>query len=171
MRAFLGLFLSANMIAATPAGPQDLINYVNTPDPAFSWFDMNHTIVTEAFTMYTLNVTSQTWLTPQDFVGPNGYLWQHQMCCIVPKLLVHRDIAAIYVTGGSQSQALPDLNSEDVLVAVALALESESIVCSLFQVPNQDIQFANDPDHRNRYSLLIHDTRAHPYALFPLYSP
>jgi len=143
-----GAFMTS--ASATPTTINDLINYVNTPDPAFKWFDMNNTIKTKAFTLYTLNVTSQTWLTPEDFVGTNGYLWQHQVTCIVPTLLEHFGVAGIYVTGGSQEQTPPGLSSEDVEVATVLALESNTVVCSLFQVPNQDIQFANDPSHRKR---------------------
>ena len=109
------LFLSLG-VAATPASPADLLNYVNTPDPAFAWADTNNTFHDQLFSAYYLNLTSQTWLTPQDFVGPNGYLWQHQLVCIVPAIVLHRDVAGIYATAGHQGDSPPAVTSEDVLV-------------------------------------------------------
>lgn len=150
MIALVLLALLAGVAHSDPVSPQDLIDYVNTPDPAFEWHDTNNTMQNDLWTGYTLNLTSQTWLTPEDFDGPNGYLWTHQLVCIVPKLLLHRNIAAIYATGGSNPAKPPKALDEDVLVAVVLALESKTIVCTLFQIPNQSIKFKNDPDQKNR---------------------
>lgn len=138
------------LVRSEPPSPQDLIDYVNTPDPAFEWHDTNYTWSNDLYSGYTLNLTSQTWLTPEDFDGPNGYVWSHQLVCIVPKLLLHRRIAGIYATGGGNPAHPPKPLDEDVLVAAVLAVESNSIVCSLFQIPNQDIKFKNDPIHKNR---------------------
>lgn len=147
------LVLSALLVVlvhSEPPSPEDFIEYVNTPDPAFKWHDTNKTMHHNLWTGYTLNLTSQTWLTPEDFDGPNGYLWTHQMVCIVPKLLEHRRVAGIYATGGGNPASPPKALDEDVLVATILALESNAIVCSLFQIPNQSIKFKDDPLHKNR---------------------
>jgi len=53
-------------------------------------------------------------------------------------------------TGGSQTSGWPGATDEDVLVSVTLALGTKAVVCTLFQIPNQHIEFANDPEHKSR---------------------
>jgi len=44
----------------------------------------------------------------------------------------------------------PDVNDEDVLVTLLLALETNTICGTLWQIPNQPIEFVNDPKHQQR---------------------
>ena len=47
------------------------------------------TVAGPGFAVHALNLTSQTWLTPADFVGPVGHTWWHTLMVIVPDLNAH----------------------------------------------------------------------------------
>lgn len=90
--------LLAGLVAAVASSP--LYDYVHADDGAFAWFDTGHMIESsfdnltkaEQWKGYYLNVTSQKWLTPADFVGPYGHVWTHQVSvpslCVLPSSII-----------------------------------------------------------------------------------
>lgn len=86
------------------AGP--LYDYVHAPDPAFAWRDTGYRLNTtgpDGWTGYMLNLTSQTWLTPD---ATDRYTWTHQLMVFVPNGLKNYTIGSIYLTGGGNDVSI-----------------------------------------------------------------
>lgn len=124
-----------------------LDEYVALPDPSYTYYDTGNTIKGPGFTGYILNMTSQTWLTYNDV---SRSVWWHYLVVIVPDKVQFTDTATIWVTGGSNTDGYPNIQSEDIQVSAALALTDHIITAALFQIPNQPIVFAADPTHAER---------------------
>jgi len=129
-----------------------LFEYVNAPDDSYSYFDTGYRLENklEGWKGYLLNMTSQTWLDPSDFVGSIGHVWTHQLMVIVPDTIADHTWSMVYVTGNSNGDGPPAANDEDIIIISMLAMESNTITAALFQIPNQPIEFVNDPDHKER---------------------
>lgn len=151
---------------ADPAnvGKTDLDEYVWREDPAYGWVELeDHQIhgkgvlhFEKGWTGYTLNVTSQSWLTPSDFSANStaGSTWYHILVVIVPDKVDFKRNASMYITGWSQPNAdgsgLPTHKDEDIRVAASLAVTTNIITGCLFQIPNEKTIFAEDPIQKNR---------------------
>lgn len=90
MNFILSILLVAVINVCVSATPLD--DYVWAKDENYGWVDMGpeHTFRGEVgdrgYTGYTLNVTSQKWLTDEDF-SPNSQsksIWWHIMLVLVP---------------------------------------------------------------------------------------
>ncbi len=87
---FLTSPAAATRIRAAPncTGFDCLSSYVKAPDPAYAWVDtglrINGTGLESKvkWTGFILNVTSQTWLTPQD---SDRSTWTHLLVVVVPE--------------------------------------------------------------------------------------
>jgi len=157
--AAAALALAALLAAAPAATASPLYDYVTRDDGAFAWFDTNVTLsggsnssLLPGWTGYVLNLTSQAWLTPGDFVGPIGHIWTHQLVVVVPDdgPLAFPDAAALWITGNDNGAGVPSADDEDILVCASLAT-TVGIVCSvLYQIPNAPIVFSADPAREGR---------------------
>lgn len=94
------------------------------------------------FAGYLLNVTSGNWMTPE---YSNRYTWTHQLLVVVPDKVADNTHAALYITGGSNGQGNPKVDSEDTLFCGVLAASTGTVCGVLWQIPNQDIIFPSDP--------------------------
>lgn len=140
--------------AVLPVASSALWTYVNQPDSSFSWNDTKVSLSGNFSGLpwdgYLLNMTSGTWLTPADSTCSK---WSHQVLVVVPKTLSpvwSLDNAALYITGGSTSSGIPQPDSDDVMIAAALATSTGAITAVLWQVPNQPCLFAADPKQQQR---------------------
>jgi PhoPQ-activated pathogenicity-related protein len=132
-------------------------DFVNKPDPEFTWFDTNYTIsskglnVTEkGWDAYLLNVTSGSWLTPAE---TTCHLWSHQVLVVIPWELnpnLDHDNAALWITGGGNGDGPPKWDSEDVGAAASMATKTGCVAAAIFQVPNENCYFTADPKHDAR---------------------
>lgn len=52
------LLLLLRLVSATP-----LDDYVNKPDPTYTYTDLGHSFRGDDYTAYFINMTSQTWLS------------------------------------------------------------------------------------------------------------
>lgn len=52
-------------------------------------------------------MTSQTWLTPDDFVGTIGHKWWHYVVVVVPYEIDDQDKALMYVTCSMVAKVTP----------------------------------------------------------------
>jgi len=149
----LTLLLSLAAVAATP-----LDDYVWKDDGAYGWTDLGeaHTMRAElgkrSWTGYTLNMTSQYWLSDSDFSAnsQSKSLWWHYLVVIVPDNLKYRQNATLWITGGDQGSGYPSKSDEDIYLAAALATSIGCVTGVLFQIPNQHITFAADPIQKSR---------------------
>jgi PhoPQ-activated pathogenicity-related protein len=73
-------------------------------------------------------MTSQTWLTYNDV---SRSVWWHYLVVIVPDKVQFTDTVTIWVTGGSNTDGYPNIQSEDIQVSAALALTDHVCILSL----------------------------------------
>jgi PhoPQ-activated pathogenicity-related protein len=145
VRFLAGLALAASV---SNVAPSLLSDYVEKPDSSYSW--RNTGVVSEQpdYTAYLLNMTSQTWLQANQ---SNRQVWTHQLMVFVPHSLgpAASSTASLYVTGnkniGGDIDEKIDITSEDVKIPSGLAVSTQSVWATLFQVPNQPIVFGDDP--------------------------
>jgi PhoPQ-activated pathogenicity-related protein len=145
-------------------GKTALDEYVWAEDNHYGWTELqDHEINGKAllhpkkgWTGYTLNVTSQQWLTPNDFANTSnsGSIWYHILVVIVPDEVKYKQNASMYITGGGMPNAdgsnLPNHKDEDIRVAAALATSTGIITGCLFQIPNEHTTFTSDPIQKSR---------------------
>ena len=114
-----------------------------------------------SWTGYVINVTSQKWLTPQDFNftpfggRQQGHIWWHILVVVVPSnRRPGTDQSFMYMTGGNNgpdaTSGVPKASDEDMLVVSDVAMNTGIVGAALFQVPNQHVVFADDPIQKSR---------------------
>merc|ERR1711936_181740 len=129
--------------AQTCVGYDCLKEYVDLEDGAYSWSDTGHRLRVEpaasgrgGWTGYYLNLTSQRW---------------HTLVVIVPDNLTTTDTTIMWMTdGNNEDDFAPDLSDYNMLVAGEIAAANGLVAAALFQVPNQPIVYAEDPDQSRR---------------------
>ena len=125
--------------AVTDAGPAPgdiLKQYVDTPDPAYDW-NLVASQPGDGYTLHTIEMTSQTWLTEAEVDRP---LWTHWLTVVEPDQ-VKSDAALLYIGGGRNGGDPPDQASD---LTVQPALATGSFTAELRMVPNQPLTFVGD---------------------------
>jgi PhoPQ-activated pathogenicity-related protein len=131
----------------------ELFNYVAQKDLSFEYFDTGSMLNVDQthgkWTGYLLNVTSQTWRSTEEVSIAK---WTHTLAVIVPEQLIITDQALIYLTGGDNvpSDIIRE-DREDIILASTIAIQTQSIVGVMFQIPNQPIIFRTDPLQKQRH--------------------
>lgn len=157
MQGLLSLFFVAvSLLVSCEATPLD--DYVWKHDDSYGWTDLGADYVAKGrvldrgYTSYTLNLTSQRWLTDDAFSPSSAAksLWWHHLVVIVPDDIRHTNNASLWITGGSQTSSPPVNTDEDILVSASLAVTTGTITAVLFQIPNERIIFASDPIQKSR---------------------
>lgn len=132
------------IIDATP-----LDDYVNKQDPNLKWTYTGKTFTSLDYTAYVYNLTSQQWMTSE---FSDRSVWWHHVVVIIPSVIDpdYESRALLYITGGDNNNpnSFPDASDEDVFVTATIAVNAKVPAATLFQVPNQPIQYTNDPWHR-----------------------
>ncbi len=137
--------LAAVLLASAPAaakGPNALDAYVAKKDPSFAWKVVGP-IKGEGYHGAVIELTSQTWTAVKDV---DATVWKHWLTVIVPDRLNH-DKAFLYITGGDKDDPAP---TKAVDRFARLAVETQSVVAQLDDVPNQPLTFAGDPAKKAR---------------------
>ena len=119
----LQMFSMSTMVSI--GGP--LHDYVNRPEPKFSWEQTSGQIDHNLGTVYSLKLTSQEW---------KGIVWRHNLQVFVPSELIYPSSMLLVVNGGSNNSQ-PD--KEDMELGLKLANLSGSACAMLSQVPNQPL--------------------------------
>ena len=99
------MFSMSTMVSS--GGPLD--NYVNRPEPKFSWKQRSGQIDHEFGTIYSLKLTSHEW---------KGNLWQHNLQVFVPSNLTYPSSMLLLVNSG-RDDGQPD--KEDMELGLKLA--------------------------------------------------
>jgi PhoPQ-activated pathogenicity-related protein len=139
----LGAGLAALALAAAPAvaNPKNALDaYVAQPDPAFAW-KVAGQVSGPGYHGAVLELTSQSWLTSKEVDHP---VWKHWLTVIVPDKVSH-DKAFLFITGGKNDDPAPGKATERF---AKMAVETNSVVAELDDVPNQPLRFAEDPKPR-----------------------
>ncbi|MBT8146603.1 MAG: PhoPQ-activated pathogenicity-related family protein [Gammaproteobacteria bacterium] len=138
------LLAISNSVAADSAGLEltALDDYVRAPDPNYSYRVIN-TVNGEGYTTFIVHMISQQWLTEAEVNLP---IWEHYMTITRPDVVLS-DIGFLYITGGDKQDDVPigapatDINR---------AIQSGTVVSTLYMVPNQPLVFVAD-ETRDRY--------------------
>jgi PhoPQ-activated pathogenicity-related protein len=88
-----------------------------------------------------LEMVSQTWLTSKEVDKP---VWKHWLTVVVPDKVTH-DKAFLFITGGDNTDAAPTKATDRF---ARMAVETNSVVAELDDVPNQPLRFTEDPKPR-----------------------
>jgi PhoPQ-activated pathogenicity-related protein len=124
-----------------------LDRYVAEPDPAYH-YELVKEIAGPGFTQYVIDMTSQTWLTPQEV---NRTAWQHWVRIVKPDVVEH-ETGLLIIAGGSNGKSAPtDIDKR----LAAIALETRSVVTELKMVPNEPLEFTDDNGRRRTEDELI----------------
>lgn len=124
-----------------------LDRYVNSPDPNYSYKVVN-TLEGNGHKTFVLEMTSQKWLTEAEVNLP---IWVHYMVVVVPDQ-VTSDIGFLTITGGSKSNSVPASAQQ---TDIKRAIETETVVTTLYMVPNQPLVFADDEDRQRTEDAII----------------
>ncbi|MCG8415440.1 MAG: PhoPQ-activated pathogenicity-related family protein, partial [Pseudomonadales bacterium] len=131
----------------------ELDRYVRAPDNNYR-YSVIDTVNDADFTTYILEMISQQWLTEAEVNLP---VWEHYMTVTVPRT-VESDIGFLYITGGSKSNsapvAAPDLD-------VTRALRTNTVVTTLYMVPNQPLVFTDDGRDRTEDAIIAYTWDKH----------
>jgi PhoPQ-activated pathogenicity-related protein len=117
----LSLFL-ATLLASVPAARADVTQYVQQPEPNFSW-KLQDKKETGAGTIYDIHLVSQVW---------HGITWTHQLQVYQPKGVQPRSTMLMYNTGGKA-------DAGNIALGLELARKSHSPVAILYGIPNQPL--------------------------------
>jgi len=123
-----------------------LDRYVAKPDSTYEWQVIAKQDSPQG-TGYIIELTSQTWLTPEEV---DRTVWKHWLTVVRPKNATSNK-ALMFIGGGSNNGG-PPRRLEDRLAKVAFA--TESVVAELKMVPNQPLVFHNDGVPRTEDDLI-----------------
>ncbi|KAI0219845.1 Autocrine proliferation repressor protein A [Lamellibrachia satsuma] len=145
------LFCNINLaisISDDTADTLTLAEYVNRPDPTYTYREINRT-EDHYHTAYYLNMTSQKWM---DDEFSDRSIWWHDVVISVPHMIKVPDMALLVVRGGSNTRdSLPTPEHDSTSAALQLMSVKMGIVVGFInQIPNQPIVFKDDPTKKGR---------------------
>jgi PhoPQ-activated pathogenicity-related protein len=114
-----------------------LDRYVAAPDPSYGYRLMS-TFKGRGFQAYLLEVTSQRWRASSEVNEP---IWTHWLTIVEPDE-VRTTVGMLVIAGGANTDPPP--GRADALL-VTLALDTHAVSSGLQQVPNQPLQFPDEP--------------------------
>lgn len=156
------LFMAMSVRAQQITPENALESYLNNGDKTFKW-ELKETFGRENLTFYQILLTSQKW---------RAFTWTHQLTLIVPKENRHDD-ALLFITGGSNTNELPNWNSKkDEKMYASLgevATTNQAMVALLKQTPNQP--FFGDLTEDALISYTLHNFKKDKDYTWPLLFP
>lgn len=136
-----GFFISCS--SPTPEELPPFEKYLSTVHPSYS-FELENTIDGDGYNTYVIRMISQKWLT-QDLVDETE--WWHWLTIVVPDSVEHTE-ALLWIGSGSQNTDTPDSANP---VIVNMALNTQSVIAEIHNVPFQPLLFSNDDLQVQRY--------------------
>lgn len=120
-----------------------LEEYVRAPDEHYGFVvaDVESELL---LTRYTIRMQSQAWNPGGEVL--NRTIWEHGIALLVPHFIAtYRGL--LLIAGGSNDDEL--IGDDEVERAALVALLTGSVVAVVFEVPNQPLQFSDEPfDHK-----------------------
>ncbi|GAB4136406.1 PhoPQ-activated pathogenicity-related family protein [Thermopirellula anaerolimosa] len=114
--------------------------YVAKPDAAYAW-QVVQTQKVPGGTVFTLEMTSQTWRSPDEV---SQSVWKHWL--VVAKPDVVRYSTAFLMIGGGRNGGSPPAATDNLITTIAAA--TGTVTAELRMVPNQPIIFFSDGKER-----------------------
>lgn len=132
------LYLSAFVLAEETPGPAvlertPLDDYIAKEDSTYAW-RLAETKEFPTHTLFAIELTSQTWRTPEEV---DRTVWKHWLMVVRPKE-VKSETGFLFISGGSHRDNPPD-KVESYTEQIAIA--TNSIVAEIKNVPNQPLEF------------------------------
>lgn len=118
-----------------------LDDYVSRPDNHYQWQELATYYDDGAYDVHFLNVTSQQWL---DEKTVSRSIWWHIVAVIRPTNFTSTNYGVTYITGTGNSDTIPALRDESILLGSALAVETQTIAVVIWQIPNQRLFFYDE---------------------------
>ncbi|KAH3871998.1 hypothetical protein DPMN_035212 [Dreissena polymorpha] len=143
MRCILAYICVALLLPGGWTTPLD--DYVYREDPTYK-YDVIQTYPGEGYTMYIVNLTSQTW-KPDLQSQP---VWWHYMVVTVPDKILIKGAGFLFIGGGSNENDPPLPTDEDVKHTTIIAATTGTVAACLKMIPNQPIVFRDDPAQKKR---------------------
>lgn len=125
-----------------------LDHYVNSTDSNYH-YEVINTVEGDGYTTFILEMISQQWLTEAEVNLP---IWEHFMVVVAPDE-IQSDIGFLTITGGSKSNDAP---TEAQATDIKRALETGTVVSTLYMVPNQPLIFIDDGRPRTEDSIIAY---------------
>ena len=137
------------LLGGTGSAAESLLtDFVDTEDEHFSW-TIEKIESHDDLTFVVIDLKSLVWLSPEQVNRPQ---WQHWLELYIPNK-ASSEIALLYIGGGRNGRPAPEY--EDSLEA-SIAVQTQSVVGVLGQVPNQKLIFNEDSIERREDRLLAH---------------
>ncbi len=121
-----------------------LDDYVEKPDPSYSW-KIASTKTVDGMKTVVIDMVSQNWRTKEEVDRTE---WRHWLTVSIPEK-VTSDIGMLFIGGGYHGEP-PRSNAR----AEALAKATNAVVAELGMVPNQRLMFHNDGNLRTEDDLI-----------------
>ena len=125
-----------------------LTEYIELKDDSYSW-KIQKVETHGDLTFAVIDLKSLEWLSPEQV---NRTQWQHWLELYIPKQ-AESEIALLYVGGGRNGRPAPEFENS---LEATIALQTQSVVGLLGQVPNQKLIFNADSIERREDRLLAH---------------
>eukprot|EP00762_Andalucia_godoyi_P000225 ANDGO_02264.mRNA.1 Autocrine proliferation repressor protein A len=145
------LFVLAAVLQLATATPLD--DFVNAPDPLFSYHLLNTIRGTDlgiGYTTYMYNMTATAWLTPQDSSRP---VWSNWVLVTVPDNLDKSfETAMVFITDGSDTSTYtaPDP------ILLGISLSTGAVGVEVHQIPNEPIYFYPEGKRRTEDAIIAY---------------
>ncbi len=110
--------------------------YVATDDPAYSWTE-NSAFAGDGWTAHVLDMTSQSWVTPQP---ADRTEWRHWLVVYQPNE-VKSDVGLLFISGGANDDKAPAKPNDNL---VKMATTTGTVTAELRMVPNQPLSYEDD---------------------------
>ncbi|GAM27061.1 hypothetical protein SAMD00019534_102360, partial [Acytostelium subglobosum LB1] len=127
--------------AAGPA-PSALEDFIYAPDSGYS-YSLHHSVQGNGYTQYTLNLTSGNWLDANRTSNP---VWWHLLQVCIPDYPLATNTAFLWNEGGYFTTST---NVSLSPLIASMCANSNTVVASLLQNPNQYIVFNNNGTPKN----------------------
>jgi PhoPQ-activated pathogenicity-related protein len=150
LRRKLTLFAAITFIAVLPAlaGETALDRYIKAPDPTYK-YDVVNTIKGDGYTLYVVDLTSQTWRKPSEVNRP---VWKHWLTIVKPDK-VEGTTGYLFITGGSIGAKAPEKANP---MYVEMATTTHTVAAELQDVPNEPLTFADENKPRSEDGIIAY---------------
>ncbi|MCY3542124.1 MAG: PhoPQ-activated protein PqaA family protein [Gammaproteobacteria bacterium] len=143
---YLLVIAATGIVGSTADSP--LTEYIELEDENYSW-TIQKVEKHGDLTFVVIDLKSLEWLSPDQVNRPQ---WQHWLELYIPKQ-AESEIALLYVGGGRNGRPAPEFENS---LEATIALQTQSVVGLLGQVPNQKLIFNEDAIERREDRLLAH---------------
>nr|XP_039256779.1 autocrine proliferation repressor protein A-like [Styela clava] len=142
------VILFCALIATVSSTPLD--DYVWKDDGYFKYELLrDRTYKSPGVTSYTLNMTSQRWLTDADTTRS---IWWHYLIINIPDVFdpAMENSGYLLIDGGGNTDTPPDTTDTFVEFMSLIAVSTGSVTADLKQIPNEHLMFKEDPEKKSR---------------------